>query len=59
MTSNRPTLRLWLEKLWNGSQLCMRSRTISVGGHTTNENKFAKHELVPYFGLCTTGSKSH
>ena len=47
MTSNRPTLRLWLEKLWNESQLCMRSRTISVGGHPTNENKFAKHELVP------------
>jgi hypothetical protein len=29
------------------------------GGHPTNENKFAKHELVPHFGLCTTGSKSH
>jgi transposase len=58
MTSNRPTLRLWLEKLWNGSQLCMRSRAISVGGHPTNDNKFAKHELVLCCSLCTTGSKS-
>src|ERR1700692_604624 len=43
MTLNRPTPRLWLEKLWNGSQLCMRLRTISVGGPPTNDNKFAKY----------------
>ena len=57
-TCNKPMLRLWPEKLWNGSQLCMRSRTRFVGGHPTSDNKFATRELGPCSSPCTTGSKS-
>src|SRR5215467_3101959 len=40
MTSNKPMPRPWPEKLWNGLQLCTRSRMRFVDGHRRNDDWF-------------------
>ena len=59
MTSSKPTLRLWLEKLWNESQLCMPWRMKYVAAHLTNDAKFGKHRHAPCSSRSMTGSKPH
>src|SRR5215472_19157293 len=46
MTWNKPMLRLWPGKLWNGSRLCMPSKLRFVDDSRTNDDMFAKSELI-------------